>query len=216
MIIKEDGTTPPIEEAEEPLRLLVFADGINRNLYFKGGKWAIRPIDSWLTLRNILSKIEEKLDMPNLPEEMQSTFQAFQSVPDTVLEKQEQIRFVTKKWEGIYNNDLLKHRILTTEIYEKLNECFEKLIESVFLQHDVQLATREDRKAFLKYLRSRALRSFPLMVLYIRLKMHHHFIDFGVTREDEASHKRVRNDLTRDKGSEEQFKEIIAITRNPR
>ncbi|WP_143085436.1 hypothetical protein [Planifilum fulgidum] len=189
-------------------------DAIFREILLRGPHYANRPTDNWENLDKLLNWIHTLLKEP-MPPEVQEAFDVFRDIPRKALEKQKEIREIVLSTAEMFEQ-LTTHYLITEEFFRDLESRFHRYIECLFIQHDVQVSTYEERKRFLGYLFSRlSITKVPLWWCYLHLKKHHRAMTV-TNKEDLEAHEEVRNDLRRDKATEKVFKWVFARTRNPR
>ncbi|PRX38535.1 hypothetical protein CLV97_1519 [Planifilum fimeticola] len=214
LVIRGDGSVPPLSEAKKPLRMINSTDGILREILLNGPSLANRPTDNWEGLEELLSRISNMLKCP-LPADVQQALEVFRSIPERVLDKQREIREIVLNGEKLFE-ELTTDYLITDAFYEKVESEFYRYVECQFVQHDIQVTTYPEREKFLQYLSSVvSITNFSLWRLYRSLKKHHHAMTITDKRDLEA-HEDVRNDLRRDKNTEKHFEMVFNLTRNSR
>ncbi|SFG58070.1 hypothetical protein SAMN04488025_1523 [Planifilum fulgidum] len=214
LVIREDGTVPPFSEAKKPLRMINSTDGMFREILLAGPRYANRSTYNWEELERLLNRIQDILNEP-LPPDIQTAFDVFRSIPRKALEKQQELREIVLDTEKMLH-ELSTHYVITEEFVQRLRSRFYRYIECLFIQHDVQVSTYEEREKFLGYLSSRvSITRFPFWWCYRRLKKHHQAMTI-TNKADLEAHEDVRNDIRREKNTEKHFEWVFSITRNPR
>lgn len=171
LIVREDGTVPPIEDIE---KVFLNANGHNASIHALatiGESWRkTSTIRNYTKLKRLLHKVEEMFQEMELSNDVKQALESFKKVPDVIIKHQEVIeRSVTRGRKDTV--DMRKREVVTVEDYKRMRGYQVDMVRSAYWQNEIQFKTADDREKVMDYLASiRSLSNWKAWWLYQRLK----------------------------------------------
>lgn len=207
LIIREDGTVPPIKEIE---KVYLYANGYNASIHSLGTigeKWRkTYTIKNYYMLKKILEKVRGIFREMEPTEDVKQALETFMKVPDVIIKHQRVIN------QSVENGrkatvEMRKREIVTVEDYKQMRGYQVDMVRSAYWQNEIQFKTADEREKVMDYLASiRSLSNWRVLWLYHRLKPYQQYM---YTKEKNPKEFQEMQDL-----AEEIFKDI-PIEENP-
>ncbi|OYD06141.1 hypothetical protein [Paludifilum halophilum] len=214
LIVREDGQVPSFSDAKDILRMAI---GINSKFYqflTLGPRWAYTVDKVWNNQLKRLENMYKKYEV-GMPPEIKEAFYDFMRVPQVFLKEQKEIEDAYTKMKKLKKEVSGRGKIADKTVDEQLDSLWDQFFHGKNNQHLIFLQTTESRKKVLRWLsKTIPFWNLPDRWLLFKLKGEHKAMLFS---DEEAQDVwEVQDDVTRDNTSEENFREILDETRNPR
>ena len=215
LIIRNDGVIPSYTEAKRPKEIFhemeIILQSFIANAHFAG--FPTLPLEQ---LDRKLEKIRKKLNEP-IPLDIQQAFENVQSIPKTILERYQIIRYMVVEMQKLYKEMTVQY-VISEDLLEKAQDLHNRFLESLFYKFEARISTHQDQKKFLDYLSSKISITTPLLLWnYLHLKFLLRLIT-EVDKETLENHDRLREMINTgiEKWNEQVFEAVHKRLRNPR
>ncbi|MBD1373685.1 hypothetical protein IC620_15165 [Hazenella sp. IB182357] len=176
LVIRSDGSIPPIEEVcQENYQDVVWMgtniDHCCYRLSTIGKKWSKSPVWPYKRMKQLLKNIRDSSD--KMPAEMKIAWESFYQVTEIYLVKQDLIKKCYTKGMELYEKLLATHQASLKEL-DALEHYHDTMGRAAYRQNDIQLKTYEERKKLLRYLvKHTKWYQLVMWITIIELAYHH-------------------------------------------
>lgn len=210
IIVTIDGKVLPLDQIKDVLWIAVEVHGTELFLMGDASKWAKGSTKLFKRQLEILNKVENSFD---LPADIKKSFAQFKSVPKTLQEEQEKLTQAVQ--EGVEYNLSQKDQEITIDTDKRMTEYFRTIRLSKYQQLNIMVATHEERKKLLDYLKDKVSIMQPKKwVLYKDLKAQDR--SFSVSGSNFQAYEDAKKDIWGEKAGKEAFKGTMKRNRNPK
>lgn len=212
VVIREDGTVPPFSETKTIIRLAVSVNSILHFFITDGQGWAHTVDEVWHKQSKLLEQMYQKYET-KMSNEVKQSFQEFMKIPTGILKEYREIQEANRVAKRIQQK--VSGNYADQSMEKELDKSWNQLFHAKNNQHLLFLNTKESREKVIDFLS----KEIPLWDLKGRwdlqkIKTQHRSMLFD--KDELGAVLDVQNDITRRESGEEEFKEILATTRNPR